>query len=77
MPKLPVLQDKDLVKIIEKLGFIFRRQKGSHRVFKHSDGRRVIVPMHNGHEIPTGTLLAILKDAKLSKTDVAELLTHL
>jgi predicted RNA binding protein YcfA (HicA-like mRNA interferase family) len=30
---------KDLVRILERLGFICTRQSGSHAFFKHNDGR--------------------------------------
>jgi predicted RNA binding protein YcfA (HicA-like mRNA interferase family) len=46
---------------------------GSHLVLKHSDGRRTTVPVHS-KDIPKGTLLAIIKDAKISKEDFLELL---
>ncbi|WP_422387111.1 type II toxin-antitoxin system HicA family toxin [Aphanizomenon flos-aquae] len=32
---------KDFIKVVEKLGFYFDRQKGSHAIYKHNDGRRV------------------------------------
>ncbi|HEY4520246.1 MAG TPA: type II toxin-antitoxin system HicA family toxin [Candidatus Paceibacterota bacterium] len=48
MPKLPRLRAKDLIKILLKEGFVFSRQKGSHRIFKSLDGkRRVVVPIHD------------------------------
>lgn len=63
MPKFPVMKSDDVVALITHHGFIFRRQKGSHAVYKHPDGRRVVIPIHSGQDIPTGTLRAILKDA--------------
>lgn len=41
MPKLPAFRDVDLIRILERCGFVFKRQRGSHAVYKHSDGRRV------------------------------------
>jgi len=56
-----------------RLGFTqHRKGKGSHVVFKHVDGRRTIVPMHE-KDVPTGTLLAILKDIGISKEDLLTL----
>lgn len=60
------LKPKDLIKILLKEGFILVRQKGSHAIFKHSDSRMAVVPIHN-RDIPNGTLGAILKDIGLSK----------
>lgn len=62
---MPITPRK-LQRILEKNGFIFTRQSGSHAIFKHfTNGNRVVLPMHS-KDIPTGTLHAILKDAGLS-----------
>ena len=70
MPKLPVFQDKDIIHLLKRLGFNDVRQKGSHRIFKHPDGRRTIVPIHPGHDIPSGTLKAMLRDINLDLRDL-------
>lgn len=73
--KLPGVNGLQLIRILEKSGFIKRRQKGSHvHLFRESDKRRVTVPVHKGRDIPTGTLKAILKDANLSADDLQNLL---
>ena len=54
MPKLPVVSGKNLIKAFEKMGFTVIRQRGSHTVMKHQDGRIVTVPLHK--EIKKGTL---------------------
>ena len=75
MPKLPVIKDKQLIKILSKLGFIKHRQKGtSHLVMIHSDGRRTIVAIHPGKDIPRGTLKAILRDIEITNNDFVDLL---
>lgn len=74
MPKLPAVTDKDVVRVLTNLGFFEQRQKGSHLVMKHEDGRRSVVAMHNGKIIPNGTLAAILRDAKISKEEFIEAL---
>ena len=48
MAKLPLLSVKELVKILNKFGFKFVRQTGSHMFFKHDDGRTTVVPVHPG-----------------------------
>ena len=75
MPKLPVLKDKKMLQVLRKLGFFEHRQHGtSHLVMKHRDGRRTVVPIHPGRDIPPGTLLAILKDINLKPGELRELL---
>ena len=59
------LSPRKLIKILRENGFHFIRQNGSHALFKNFDKNlKVIVPMHS-KDIPTGTLFAILKDAKI------------
>lgn len=74
MPKMPVVKAKEAVKVILKLNFKqHSKMKGSHLILKHNDGRRTTIPMH-GKDIPTGTLLAILRDIKVSKEEFVKLL---
>jgi predicted RNA binding protein YcfA (HicA-like mRNA interferase family) len=56
---------KQVEKILFKIGFLLDRQSGSHRIYYHADGRRVVVPFHPG-DIPTGTLRNIIKTAGIS-----------
>jgi predicted RNA binding protein YcfA (HicA-like mRNA interferase family) len=62
-PKLPALTGKDLARIAQRLGFEFRRQKGSHAVYVRStDQRRVVIPMHSGRDLKPKTLRNIIED---------------
>ncbi len=61
MAKLPKLTGKELGKIVEKIGFEFSHQRGSHLVYKHKDGRRATIPHHSGEEIGSGLLNKIIK----------------
>lgn len=73
MPKLPVVTPQKLLKVLGIVGFVHVGGSGSHKVMKHSDGRRTTVPMH-GKDIPKGTLLAILRDIEISKEELVVLL---
>jgi len=48
MPKLPIVKSKELIRVLEKLGFFKHHQVGSHAQFKHLDGRRITVSIHSG-----------------------------
>ncbi len=62
-----LMRAKELVKFIEKDGWKFNRQTGSHRIFVHESKKGiVVVPIHGG-DIPKGTLKSILKQADLEK----------
>ena len=68
--KLPVIKPKDLIRKLEKLGFERQRTTGSHVIFKHSQmGTRANVPFHL-HEIPRGTLAAIIRESGIRKEDI-------
>ncbi|PJA40647.1 hypothetical protein CO178_01805 [candidate division WWE3 bacterium CG_4_9_14_3_um_filter_34_6] len=73
MPKLPQIKPKDLIKVLTRLGFISRQGSGSHVVFKHPDGRRTVIPVHN-RPIMTGTLRAILRQANITIFEFLKLL---
>tara|TARA_Y100000310_G_C20702557_1_gene831273 strand:+ start:9437 stop:9664 length:228 start_codon:yes stop_codon:yes gene_type:complete len=61
MPKLKALSSKQFIKIIEKLGYKFLRQKGSHATYVSPDKRIVVIPIHSGKKIDRGLLLKIVK----------------
>jgi len=46
MPKLPVLKPQEVVARLQSLGFAEVRQRGSHKQFRHKDGRATTVPFH-------------------------------
>ncbi len=58
-----------IIKALIKLGFKIVRQKGSHMVLKHSDGRITVVPIHPEEEIGRGLLAKIIRDTGLSKEE--------
>ncbi len=57
---------RDIIKILEKDGWVLIAIKGSHRQYKHSNkpGRVTIAGQPND-DIAAGTLNSILKQAKL------------
>ena len=52
-----------VVRFLESLSFVQVRQKGSHRFFRHQDGRTATVPDHKGEDLGRGILAKILRDA--------------
>ena len=67
--KLKPLPSRQVIQILEQLGFQKIRQRGSHIFFKHPDGRTTIVPVHKGEDIGRGLLQEIIKDTKLTKEE--------
>ena len=70
MPKLPLLTAKELAKSLEKLGFEFKRQEGSHMFLEHPDGRTTVIPNHPREDIDRGLLNKIIKhDLKITREE--------
>jgi len=67
---LPLLSGEEIVKVLEKSGFVQRSQKGSHVKLRNGFGRTVIIPMHR--TVAKGTLASILRQAGISAEEFAE-----
>ena len=68
------LTAKKTIRALGKIGFLKVRQKESHIIMRHPDGRMTVVPIHRGEDIGPGLLLEIIKDTKLSKEEFLDLL---
>ena len=66
MGKYPILEPRDIVAKIESLGFSEVRQRGSHKQFRHADGRCTTIPFHPGRDISPILLRQIAKDIGLT-----------
>lgn len=73
MSSLSPIKARELIKILKKLGFIERRQKGSHLFLSHTDGRTTVVPVHPSKQIGVGLLRSILHDVELFPEDFKKL----
>lgn len=69
-PKLPSLTAREVIKLAEAQGFFKVRQKGSHVIYSHTDGRRTVIPIHSGKNIGTGLLLQILADIGIKPSEL-------
>jgi predicted RNA binding protein YcfA (HicA-like mRNA interferase family) len=72
MTRLPRAKGKEIVRALERLGFLVIRTRGSHVFLKHPDGRVTRVPVHSNETIGPGLLRAILRDVELSVEDLLE-----
>jgi len=71
--KLPVLTGEDVLRALKRGGFYVHHVKGSHHSLRHPSkpALRVVVPVHR-HELPRGTLAAIIKQAGLTLEEFLE-----
>ena len=73
MARAPVLKPREVDAILQRLGFSEVRHRGSHKQYRHSDGRRTTVPFHGSRDIAPTLLRQIAKDVGLT---VDEFLEH-
>jgi predicted RNA binding protein YcfA (HicA-like mRNA interferase family) len=71
---LPVLKPRQVVALPEAHGFTEVRQRGSHKQFRHPDGRCTTVPFHAGRDISPTLLRKIAADVHLTTDEFLGLL---
>ncbi|MBI5416650.1 type II toxin-antitoxin system HicA family toxin [Candidatus Poribacteria bacterium] len=69
MNRTPTISARIMIAFLNSLGFELVRQKGSHKFFKHSDGRTVVVPEHKGEDLGRGIMNKIFKDIEVTQKD--------
>jgi len=74
MPKLPRLTAREIVAVLERIGFSLARQSGSHQIYKNAAGKRVTVPFHASKILHPKVLKSIMRDAELGPADLEKLL---
>ncbi|MFZ1028609.1 MAG: type II toxin-antitoxin system HicA family toxin [Limnoraphis robusta] len=72
MSNIPILKPQEVVRILENLGFFEVRQKGSHKQFRHEDGRGTTVPFHKGQDISPTLLKKIASDIEMTVEEMLE-----
>jgi predicted RNA binding protein YcfA (HicA-like mRNA interferase family) len=66
LTRLHPVRAREVIRFLESVGFVQVRQKGSHKFFRHPDGRTATVPDHRGEDLGRGILAKILRDAESS-----------
>jgi len=67
---------KKVIKLLSKIGFEVVRQRGSHIVMKHSNGRVTVVPVHPGEDLGRGMLSKIIRDSRITREQFLKLLAE-
>jgi predicted RNA binding protein YcfA (HicA-like mRNA interferase family) len=70
MSKFPAISGKQLIAVLNKLGFEVVRIKGSHHFLRHADSRSTVVPIHAGETLGPGLLSKVLRDCELTREQV-------
>lgn len=66
-PKLPRTSSDEVIRVLERLGFVQVRQRGSHVILKKQIPEGTVgcvVPLHSN--LPVGTLRSILRQAQIT-----------
>jgi len=66
---VPVLKPHEVIAILTSLGFLEVRQRGSHKQFRHADGRSTTVPFHRGRDIAPSLPRKIASDIGMTVVD--------
>lgn len=65
---------RKLIRALEKDGFQYTRRKGSQKVYRHPDGRRVVIHYHHAKDtLPPGTLQSFLQGTQWKENDLKRL----
>lgn len=72
MIKLPALKPREVVRVLERAGFEFERQKGSHRVY--IKGKLSVIVSYHNKDLKMGTLRHIIEQSGLEPKQFLELL---
>ncbi|MBL1258557.1 type II toxin-antitoxin system HicA family toxin [Methylocystis sp. Sn-Cys] len=73
-PRLPSLDAKEVARALERAGFVFQRQKGSHATYRHPETKRTtVVPMHSG-DIKRALLRLIIEQTGMTEEEFRSLL---
>ena len=75
-PRVPILKPREVLRALQKAGFVIHHQSGSHAQLKHPDKPqlRVTVPRHDRFDLPVPVLRSIIRQAGLT---VEEFLKYL
>jgi len=72
--KLKNTSVRELIRALKQDGFQYKRRKGSQRVYRRPDGRRVVLHYHHAKDtLPPGTLQSFLNGTKWNEDDVRRL----
>jgi predicted RNA binding protein YcfA (HicA-like mRNA interferase family) len=72
--KLPRINARQMISVLQKLGFKLSRQSGSYKIFKNESGVRVTVPFHAGKILHLKIVKSVLRDCDLSVERFLEML---
>lgn len=75
MPKLPVLRAGEVIRTLDKDGWVQTKSKGGHRQLRHPHKPgRITIPVHGGKDVEPWLLHHIIRQAGLTVEEFLKLL---
>ena len=72
MKKIPALNARKVIGALEKAGFVFIRQKGSHRIYR--EGNRLLVVPHHNKDLKKPTVRSIIEQSGMTAEEFIKFL---
>jgi predicted RNA binding protein YcfA (HicA-like mRNA interferase family) len=65
------ISGKQLCRIVEQKGWLFKRVTGSHHIYEHPEFEEILsIPVHRNKDLKVGMLRALMRVAKLTEEDL-------
>jgi predicted RNA binding protein YcfA (HicA-like mRNA interferase family) len=63
--RIPPLRPREVERLLLAFGFVEVRQRGSHKQYRHPDGRGTTVPFHAGQDVSPTLIRKIARDIRM------------
>lgn len=77
MTKIPIVDARKMERVLNYLGFIATRQRGSHVFYRHVDGRTTTIPHHPGRDLARPLIRTILREIDLAPEEFEKVLRNI
>jgi len=74
MTRIPALKPKEVIAVLEKVGYYIDHTTGSHYVMRHPDTHQHIIIPYHAKDVKRGLLVSIIKQSGLSQQEFLSLL---
>jgi predicted RNA binding protein YcfA (HicA-like mRNA interferase family) len=70
MPRLPGIKPREVIRFLERHGFVLDHTSGSHFIYYNQTSRKRAVVPKQTRDMPKGTLLSLLREAGFTRDDL-------
>ena len=69
MGRIPTIPSRKIISFLKHLGFKLSRKRGSHKFYRHPEGRTATIPDHKGEDLGRGLVSKILNDIEVDREE--------